>query len=194
MQHHGIPTRLLDWTESPLAGLFFAVSKFVGKQLSEIGSVPAVWILNPFELNRISKKDLKRFPNTWIQSTSLENFKIAFGTAGKDLQYDPRKGEYFTYRPTLYPLAIQPSFIHARVSSQKSCFMIHGTDTSDFELIGKNMKLVKNGFLLKYRIPKRRVRGIMRELFDQGVTFSTLFPDFDNLAEDLKYQFVFSKP
>ena len=189
MQHHGVPTRLLDWTESPLAGLFFAVSKFAGKKLTEIDSVPAVWVLNPFELNRTSAPKLKRFPNTWTQGTTLENLKISFGTAGRDPQWDLVRQEVFHYKPSAFPLAIQPSSIHARVSSQKSCFTIHGTDISDFELIGKKTELIKAGFLLKYRVPKRRVKYIVKDLFDQGVTFSTLFPDLDNLGNDLKYQF-----
>jgi len=190
MQHHSVPTRLLDWSESPLVGLFFALSKFTGEKLADVDSVPGVWVLNPFELNKISDPTLEGFPNTWVQSTALENFKIAFGTAGKDLQYNPIENKHFCYNPSEFPLAIQPSSVHSRITSQKSCFTIHGTDVSDFEHISKTTELAKNGFLLKYRIPKTNVKQILEDLFNQGITFSALFPDLDNLSKDIKYQFI----
>lgn len=176
MQHHGVLTRLLDWTESPLAGLFFAVSKFIDKPESKIDSEPGVWVLNPFELNRFSFPEISKngaFPNTWTPPAD-ENFKIAFGTAVK---------------PTLYPFAFLPSFIHPRVASQKSCFTIHGTDKSDFEVIGESTELIKQKYFLKYHIPKKSIKPIIHNLFFRGVTFTSLFPDLDNLAKDLKYQF-----
>jgi hypothetical protein len=164
MQHLRVPTRLLDWTEGALIGLYFALEC----------TDPVVWLLNPDKLNRLSSShDISpgAFPLTWFHpqdgtiNIGHENIRGAWETdkAGVDL-----------------PVAIKPTYIHPRMSAQKSCFTVHGIKKRPLP------ELVPDDIIVKLHIDPTRASQMCQDLAMLGITHTTIFPEAEYLARELR--------
>lgn len=82
MQHYGLPTRLLDWSESPLVALYFAVEKHE----HYAGEDAALWCLRPSELNKKANIQddheeffIPSFDDQELKNYSLESLWAVYG-------------------------------------------------------------------------------------------------------------------
>ncbi len=186
-QHFGLPTRLLDWTESVLFACFFAVAQWAACDQPEEcyrSQHMGIWMLHPLALNRLSK--VPGFPNTWTKKNiANENCRMAFHPKVERAQMV----EACALRPSRYPLAIQASAVDRRVVVQRSCFTVHGTDERDFETMLTDTDLVPGGYFRKFIVPRAVAPRLLEVLTDMGISFSTVYPDFKGLADELRHRF-----
>jgi hypothetical protein len=167
MQHSGAPTRLLDWTESALIALYFAVRNKSSAQNSRSDSV--VWVLEPWKLNEyvVNNKEV-----------------IAPGAPGLE---EVDAARYAPWLPNRYattqvekplPVAIYPTHFQRRISSQRSCFTIHGSSRDGFEELPKEVRR----YLQRIVIPHAKAHEIETQLAVAGIDEVTIFPDLDGLG------------
>jgi hypothetical protein len=172
MQHYGAPTRLLDWTDSPLVALFFALNS--GSILPDDSENAAVWMLDPWWLNRIVLGE---------ESVLLADFPDAEKYLAEPYENTDEKGN--TRVKPEFPVAIDPPFLARRVAVQRSHFTIFGRFRDGLKQLAKR----KNAHLIKLVIPKQAAPRMRADLLTLGITDTTIYPDLRGLSEELtRYQ------
>jgi FRG domain-containing protein len=165
MQHHGVPTRLLDWSESALVALYFAVNPQADDKDG------AVWILSPRAINE--------------HLTKIGSF-IPIYTGASVAPYLKRLWDEAEETIPAHPIAFDPPYNSRRLTAQRGKFTIHGRDQRGLE----EYQALK-GSLKKIRIPQSAKARLRRQLFAAGITESVLFPGLEGLSREIRDAYAY---
>ncbi len=179
MQHYGIPTRLLDWTENPLTALHFALMG-AKRTVTDSGkpfyqSSAAVWMLDPVMWNR----------------HALRHMSYLGGVLSSDdpeIQgYGPKRAFVGMHNQVVALYGVHNS---ARIVAQQGVFTIFGRDAKPMEQAFNDDQFPAK-CLTKITVPRSHISRMRKSLLNQGVTESAVFPDLEGLAREIKRLFGF---
>jgi hypothetical protein len=164
MQHYGVPTRLLDWSESPLVALYFAVDEFE----SHPNRDAALWCLWPTVLNKnaniVDKVEGKYIPS--FEDVELEGYATDSVRTNTRIE--------------LFPVATIATRNNPRIQAQLGTFTIHHNKKIAIEDVGDQKHI------LKYVIPSESRHSVLRDLKLLGFNRFSLFPELASVGAILK--------
>jgi len=170
MQHYGVPTRLLDWSDGALVALYFALKP------CDATHDAVVYMLDPWWLNELVFKKLPVCKDDRSRGSALPDWPEAQDYLSKD-EFDNE-----SVGPKL-PLAIDPSHVARRFAAQRSRFTIFGRDTNGLARLCK--KEDKNCPLRRILIKRSAVQEMREDLALCGISESMIFPDLEGFGREL---------
>ena len=162
-QHHGVPTRLLDWTYSPLVAAFFATRPADPGENDD----RAVW--------RLDWQALHRTYGLPTLALLIQDLESLFGAS----HLTPAK--LFAARDVKpFACMIEPPALDARIAAQAATFTLTSSTKVSFEKFLAEQQL--EHALTRYVIPASNVAKFRDQLDMVGIDERRLFPDLDGVA------------
>lgn len=172
MQHYGVPTRLLDFTESPYIALYFALESYTHHLGRDIA-------LFAFDYSAVLQKSIEH-----IQSKD-SGFKETRATVFE------RQDEIFDAVVDRFSYDIawiaEPQVLNARLDRQGGSFLLSGNRSLQIESV-LALPLYVEVSLRKLVIPQTLVPGVFALLRKMNITSKSLYGDLEGLARSIRMQ------
>ncbi len=177
MQHHGVPTRLIDWTTNAMVALYFAIMPLspnrhtstsdAGEQfLSEDDEYrddgSAIFVINPKKINN-----------------KLHNINYPVNISEEFDKYSHYVTPMNNTRAE-FPICITAPHITPRIRAQSGMFTLHGSKIESLDSYQVLRPLIRKIF-----VPHSQAIKIRNELRNFGVTTSYIFPDLEGVCREI---------
>ena len=170
-KHHGLPTRILDWSYSPYVAMHFATANF-----NEFDHDGAIWCVDYLKTNGLLPPTLQKIlkaENANIFTTEMLN-----GVAASLSDFDALGGDFVLF--------FEPPSLDERIVNQFALFSLPSSPKLSLE------DFLKQGESMYRRIIiPAELKWEVRDKLDQAnITERVFFPGLDGLSQWLKRYFT----
>jgi hypothetical protein len=175
-QHHGLPTRLLDWSYSPLVAAHFATR--VRDDDGHTDDVDrAIWRLDWRRVHR-------QFGLPELALLTADLNALRDGDGEGPAHFTPWALIHAGKRLKPFACLFEPPTLDARLAAQSAVFTLCSDATRPFDAFLDEHGLLDA--LTKYVIPARQVSRVRDQLDIMTIDERRLFPDLDGVAAQMR--------
>lgn len=170
MQHYGVPTRLIDFTESPYVALYFALEAYDPLLKHDL----AIYAI---DYNSIMDESL-----AYISRRDSSFKKARRDIIGKQDELFDDVVDRFSYEVVWIT---EPLELNARIDRQAGTFLISGDKEKRIENL-LSCDMYKHVEMIKFIIPSDMYQNIYALLRKMNINAKTIYGDLSGLAKSIK--------
>jgi hypothetical protein len=172
MQHYGVPTRLIDFTESPYVALYFALEGFSAQSKSSL----ALYAIDYSSILENSIAHIKS-KDSGFQETRKTVYK-------KQDEIFEKIVDRFSYD---IAWIAEPKQLNARLDRQAGSFLLSGNRGLRVEQVLGSQLYMQTEFL-KFVVSPELCSGVFALLRKMNITSKSIYGDLDGLARAIRMQ------